>query len=355
MAKTSFAKVIPAKTLEEAIKVGKAIVDFNGGKPIDTLTLAECMKNSPTSSTFFQTVSSSQMYGLTSGSAYSKSISLTTLGKDYFYFRSPEEKKNALFKAATHPPLVKRIYEHFNKNKLPPFEMAKNILTRSFGIHEKKIKNAWNVIRKNAMYTGFLQEISGNEYINLDKVEIQESLVKPETEIPEEGVTGEVVEEGQIGDTGKPPFEVPEPEVQQPMKVFIGHGKNKKVMDQIKTTLEFGGYEPIIAEAKETTAIPVPEKVMSAMHECQAGIINISADEPLTDSAGNEIYQINDNVLLEIGSAFVLYKKKVILVVDKKVELPSNLQGLYVCYYEGDSLDWESGLKLQKALTEFKK
>lgn len=98
MAKTSFSQVIPSKALEQALRVGKSIVDSNGGNPIDKLTLAECMRLSPTSSSFVQIVSSSQLYGLTSGSAFSKTISLTPLGKNYFYPTSIEEKIVLYFK-----------------------------------------------------------------------------------------------------------------------------------------------------------------------------------------------------------------------------------------------------------------
>ena len=65
-------------------------------------------------------------------------------------------------------------------------------------------------------------------------------------------------------------------------------------------------------------------------------------------------YRINENVLIEIGSAFVHYDKRVILLVDKRIILPSNLQGLYRCEYEGDELSFTVAMKLQKALTEFK-
>ena len=91
---------------------------------------------------------------------------------------------------------------------------------------------------------------------------------------------------------------------------------------------------------------------MEAMRRCNAGIINVSADEPKQLENGR--YGINWNVLIEIGAAFVLYEQRVVLVVDKRVDLPSNLQGLYKCEYQGDELSWEAGLRLQKAITEFR-
>ena len=350
MPKTAFSKVIPSKRLEDSLRVGQAIVDYNGGKPIDKLTLAESMKLSPTSSTFIQLVSSSQMYGLTVGSAHSKVISLTQLGKDLFYPMSEEEKQSALLRVATNPPLVKSIYEHFNNNKLPPFDIAKNILIRNFDMKDDKTEVGWKILLENAKFIGILHKIQGNDWINLAKIS-KIPLTKKEREEKAQGEDKTAEGTFESGYSGEPPIEKLTPEN---IRVFISHGKNHKILEQIKTTLRFGGFEPIIAEEQETTAIPVPEKVMNAMHVCMAGIINISADETIMDKEGNKTYKINENVLIEIGAAFVLYKKKVILVVDKRVTLPSNLKGLYLCYYEGDSFDWESGLKLQKALTEFK-
>lgn len=150
-------------------------------------------------------------------------------------------------------------------------------------------------------------------------------------------------------ETGPPPatkIEVP--------RVFVSHGRNTKILEQIKRTLEFGGFDSVVAKEEETTAVPVPEKIMEAMYRCNAAIINISADEEVTDPKGKRAFRINDNVLIEVGVAFVLYKKRVILLVDRRVTLPSNLQGLYRCEYEGDALDWETGLKLQETLTKFR-
>ena len=78
---------------------------------------------------------------------------------------------------------------------------------------------------------------------------------------------------------------------------------------------------------EQTSAIPVPEKVFSAMRRCGAGIIVVSVDETRKDKPGN--YTINENALIEIGAAFVLYDKRVVLLWDKRLSVPSNLQGLY--------------------------
>lgn len=142
-------------------------------------------------------------------------------------------------------------------------------------------------------------------------------------------------------------------EAPQALRVFIAHGKNMDIVEQVETILGLADIESEYAEAEESPAIPVPEKVTGAMRRCTAGIICVSVDEGFTDPDGN--YKINENVLIEIGAAFVLYEQRVVLLWDRRLEVPSNLQGLYRCEFEGDELNWAAGMKLMKAIRSFKK
>lgn len=72
------------------------------------------------------------------------------------------------------------------------------------------------------------------------------------------------------------------------------------------------------------------------------------------DSEGNEIRTINENVLIEIGASMALYGHSFILLVERGVQLPSTLQGLYEVRYEGSELDHESMMALLKAFADFK-
>jgi hypothetical protein len=49
-----------------------------------------------------------------------------------------------------------------------------------------------------------------------------------------------------------------------------------------------------------------------------------------------------------------LYGGNFILLVQKGVHLPSNLQGLYRCEYEGETLDYDATMKLLKAFNQFR-
>jgi Predicted nucleotide-binding protein containing TIR-like domain len=150
--------------------------------------------------------------------------------------------------------------------------------------------------------------------------------------------------------TIEPESETPAPPAQ--LRAFISHGKNTEIVSQVETMLDLADIKSEIAESEETTAIPVPDKVFDAMRRCQAGIIICSVEESSKDADGN--FALNDNVLIEIGAAFVLYEKRVVLVWDKRLAVPSNLQGLYRCEFEGDDLSWGAGMKLMKAIRGFK-
>ena len=136
-------------------------------------------------------------------------------------------------------------------------------------------------------------------------------------------------------------------------KVFITHGKNSKILSQVKELVAYGKFEPIVAMEHETAAKPVPKKVMDDMRKCKAAVIHVSSDDVLLDKDGNEVPQINANVLIEIGAAMALYREKFVLLVEDGLNLPSNLQGLYECRYQGDELTMPAIMKLLKALNEF--
>ena len=137
-------------------------------------------------------------------------------------------------------------------------------------------------------------------------------------------------------------------------RVFITHGKNAKILQQVKEIVSYGKFDPVVAQEHETAAKPVPDKVLDDMRSCQAAVIHVSSEGILRDKDGREHAQLNGNVLIEIGAAMALYGKQFILLVEEGVILPSNLQGLYECRYAGNELGGEATMKLLKAFNEFR-
>ena len=99
-----------------------------------------------------------------------------------------------------------------------------------------------------------------------------------------------------------------DPNTASPIRVFISHGPNVEIVDQIKTMLDLSDLPYEVVVEQESTAIPVPQKVFEAMRRCDAAVMCVTADSEAEREDGS--YEINPNVLIEIGAAFVLYDKR---------------------------------------------
>jgi len=341
----------PKNTLNDALKLAESIQENNGGAPYSRLDLADSLDYSPDSSSFRTLIISSGRFGLTTGGYQADKIAITPLGLEIVAPRNPEEKLRATKKALLNIQFYKDFFDRFDGHKVPKKEFLVNTLSRDFNIPADDASNCYDMIIKTAKELGIIKPSKDSEYFRLDLLEPNDSEKDNDSSEAEE--TPEQQEEEKEENQAVSYRQIKsQPCVTSP-KIFISHSKNQKILSQIERILKNGQFEYEIAERTETTAIPIPEKVFGAMRNCNAAIINISADEK--EKKEDNSYGINQNVLIEIGAAFLLYNKKVILLTDKRIVLPSNLQGLYCSYYQGDELSFDTAMKLQEALLNFKK
>ncbi|MCL2359101.1 MAG: hypothetical protein LBH74_05210 [Nitrososphaerota archaeon] len=134
-------------------------------------------------------------------------------------------------------------------------------------------------------------------------------------------------------------------------RVFISNS-DTKIADQIKQMLDFLHYDYMIGD-KEETAVPIPENKFGLMKNCDCAIITIAAAEQERRYSG--LYILNSTVTSEINAAYLKYNTQVILLVERKVELPPNLKGLKRIEYDRDELSFNAAMELEKILIQFKK
>ena len=349
----------PSVKLAEALAVPQAIKDNFAGQATAPLLVAEACGVTPASSNWRVLTGAAVAYGLTNGAYNSKEISITPLGERIVAPLIEGDSEIALREAALKPTILSEFYHQYDRNKLPKVEIAYNVLQKK-GVPAERLENAWNILRANATRTNMLRVIGGNEYIYLDLEGRQVECTVDEVEVIEPKaadnlvVPDEVLEKMNITPPTAPTPQRAELKREKP-NIFISHGKNNTVIvGQLKELLTYGQMEPVVSIERETTAIPVPDKVFDDMRNCDAGIIHIDLEEvPIGD--GNQTYRhLNENVLIEIGAAIALYGKRVILLCKKGTLLPSNLQGLYRCEYEGNQLDYASTMKLLKTMQELR-
>jgi predicted nucleotide-binding protein len=341
---------IPRRSLREALTVAQAITDNFAGSPTQPHQIAIALNISPTSSSWRDLTGATVAYGLTKGAYNSDKIGLESLGKRATAPTVEGDDVTARAEAALKPKVFSSFFEKYDRNKLPPDLIARNVLQQDFNVPSERLDDVLSILKENGTYVGFIQETKTGPFVSitnprpspvtgnstLDRTDNQEenSLTPPlpntaDSEVPHTPV--------------KP--------VQGAFRVFITHGKDMAIVDQVKDVLDLYDIEYEVAVEEETTAIPVPQKVLAAMRRCQAGVMVVSADE---QPGGSEGSKINNNVLIEIGAAFVLYDQRVVLLWDKSLKVPSNLQGLYRCEFEGNQLTFAVGTRLAKAVKGFK-
>jgi predicted nucleotide-binding protein len=257
------------------------------------------------------------------------------------------------------PKLLREFFEKYRRAKFPSDVIAVNVL-KAMTLPSERVATALEIIKENGRYAGIIRETPTGPFINLDSPGVPAPAATPA--LPEQST----LEEGENEGAASEPAQVPNaslPTASAQMagalaakanRVFISHGKQKAIVVQIKELLAFGNFDPVVSVEREATAIPVPEKVFEDMRSCAAGVIHVGAEGKYLDKDGNELTKLNDNVLIEIGAAMALYGKKVILLVEQGVTLPSNLQGLYRCDFEGDKLEYDSTMKLLKTFSQFR-
>lgn len=349
---------VPRHGLDDALRVAQAIADEYGKKPTPPLGVAKAMGLQPLSSNFRTLAGAAIAYGLTEGGYNAKEISLTELGRRIVAPTVEGDDAAGKREAFLRPRVIREFLTRYSQSKWPSDKIAANVL-EGMGVDAGATTRVLKTIGEGALALGFLTDIKGTTYVDLsgDGGTAEPGPVsRVEAEMPS------LSSNGAVGDS-EPVLAAPPGPPDTPAaldvpgrgrRVFISHGRNKKIVEQVKELLAFGEFEPIVSVERETTSKPVPDKVLDDMRSCGAGVIHVGTEKRLIDADGEEHHMLNQNVLIEIGAAMALFGRKFILLVERGATLPSNLQGLYEVRYEGAELDHDATIKLLKAFKDFK-
>lgn len=342
---------LPAYSLERSASVAQCLWDNFAGKGTAPHDVAIAMDLSPTSSGWRMLANAAVAYGIVTAGWNSKEVGLSDLGKRLVAPTEEGADGKARIEAVLRPRIFKEFYSKYDAAKFPKDDVAKNVLI-SLGLPKDRADAGLAMLKENGQHAGIIRSIPTGLFVALNSTGIQQTRSDSANEHSNADVPPNVenpMRQFDIIEGGK---SVP-PDTVGVRKVFITHGKNKKILEQIKEIVRYGKHEPVVAVEHETVSKPVPDKVLEDMRSCQAAVIHVAQEGVLADENGALVPQINDNVLIEIGAAMALYGRKFILLVEEGVKLPSNLQGLYECRYSGDSLDGFATMKLLKAFNDF--
>lgn len=343
---------VPSYTLEQAIRIPRAIIDNYAGEPATPLQVAEALNMTPSSGTFRTLCGASIAFGLTKGGYNADEICVESIATRILTPTLEDDDIAAKREASLRPRVFREFLNKYNGSALPRHDIALNVLAE-MGVPREKTESVYDLVLDSAQNVGFIREIKNKRYIDLSGVDTKTQSSQDDTEPTLDDADTEVSTEPSPAIPAKLP-QPPTPPSSTNRRVFITHGKNKKFIDPIKKLLGFGEMNPVVSVERQSVSKPVPDKVMEDMRSCGAAIIHVEDEQTLIDKDANEVHIINPNVLIEIGAAMALYGRRYILLVKQGVTLPSNLQGLYEVRYEGDSLDGDATLRLLEAIKDIK-
>jgi len=337
----------PAHSLQEAIRVPKAIWEYNAGAPFTILDLAKKLNYSPSTSVFISLIRSSQRYALTEGSwqqDYTKTISLTTLGRSIVAPTESDDVGACMLKALETPRIFKKINELLNGKIIPPLDVLKNTFVISLHLSKPDAEECYKVLMKNAEELKIIDDIQGRQYYRVDKLGISQIAAETST-TPETGIIPEQQPQEQ-------PEEPEITELQKPKQIFVGHGKNTKPLEQLKTILDQFRISYKVSVDEPNKGRPVGQKVSDLMHECSSAIFIFTKDEETKDVEENIIYRPSDNVVFELGAASVLYSNKIVIFKEEGVSFGTDFKSLGYISFDTDQLDAKT-IDLMKELVGF--
>ena len=148
------ARPFPRRTLEQALRVARALRDNNGGQPWAATEVASALGVGAKTGNAFYLTSAAKQYGLTEGTNRSAEIALTDLGKRAVYPASAEDEAAALREAFLKVDSFRNVLEHYGGNSLPEKRYRENTLFTKFNLDPSVQDEFVELLTKNAKFVG---------------------------------------------------------------------------------------------------------------------------------------------------------------------------------------------------------
>ncbi len=341
---------VPRHDLASAVRVPRALEDHYGGGPASPLDIATSLNSTPGSSWFRMLTGASIAYGLTEGGSNSAEIKLTPLGRRVVAPTSEGDDQVALREALLKPRVVNEFLSKYERKKIPPDNIAKNVLA-SLGVAKEATGRTYEVILEGARHAGLLRAMKGGD----EWVELRGVRRAPAPDTGEEPRDPDrAADDDQLGAKEEADATTVDGQVRpKPKPIFVGHGKNKGPLAKVEDILKNFNipYKTAIAEAN--LGQPIPTKVKTVMRECGSAILIFTKDEKFLDQEGNEVWRPSENVVYELGAASLAYDDRVVIFMEDGLTFPANFESVGHITFQPDAIEAKT-MDLIKELIGFR-
>jgi hypothetical protein len=157
---------VPGYSLEQAIRVPKAIGDSYAYRPTRPMNVAGAMSMTPSSGPFRGLAGAAIAYGLTTGGPNAPEIGITPLGLRVVRPTTDGDDLAAKREALLRPKVVGEFLRQYDGAPLPTDPIAKNVLLEK-GVPAERLEDVLTLILEGAEAVGFLRDFGGRNYVDL--------------------------------------------------------------------------------------------------------------------------------------------------------------------------------------------
>lgn len=321
---------VPSVSLEQALRVPKAIFEQLAGGPAKPLHVAQALGMQPSTGGFRVVMGAAVAYGLTSGGYNATEVQVTDLARKILKPTKEGIESEAKLQALLQPKVTGQFLAKYDGHAVPRQDIAENVL-EEFGVPADRTADVLELILEGARLVGAISEINGKEYVDLHKGMDRQVPSETKTETFVETRSDVLAEQASEESHEKSPELEPKKRFsgsELGKGIFIAHGRDKDSVAQLKAILDGFKVPFKLAVDEPNLGRPIGEKVRETMIQCNSAIIVLTPDEVFHDSSGSEIWRPSENVFHELGACAFLYDKRIVILKHEKVVMPSNVREL---------------------------
>ncbi|TWT67485.1 TIR domain-containing protein [Allorhodopirellula solitaria] len=313
----SSAPTYPRHSSEAALRIPKAILDQNAGKPSSDAQAAEFLNLKSAKGPFAVEISSGIKYGFLNRPS-TGTLEVTELAKQILRPKSSNDIANGYQQAVLNAPTISDVYMHYRGENLPDRQFFDNALEDTFKIPRDKLSEFKDVFTQCLTVAKLSEQHDGRVRILHSAASDEEVSLDGDERIEKIGKGAGV----KSTDTCF---------VMMPFGAPIG-----KYYDSVyKPAIEKAGLTPMRADDEIFGAGKIMDQIWLGINNAKILVAELTGKNP--------------NVFYELGLAHAL-QKPVVLVSSNEDDVPFDLRHIRVIYYDCSDPFW--GQKLMAKVAE---
>lgn len=305
----------PRHTVEKALRIPRAILEQNAGKPA-TASEAAAFVGVKAHGPFQVELSSASKYGFLERPEPGK-VHPSGLAKQILRPQKPDDEVDGYRQAILRAPVINEVYKHYRGENLPDDQFLKNTVVDTYKVPNEKFDEFKSV---------FLDSLERAQLLTKhgDKIRIVDFSVE---DAPKEEKSERIKKLGRAANVsaGDTCF------VMQPFAAPLGDYYEKIY----RPAIEKAGLMPVRADAEIFGTGKIIDQVWTGINAAKVLVAELTSRNP--------------NVFYELGLAHAL-RKPVVLVSSNEDDVPFDLHHIRVIYYDVTDPFW--GTKLLEKVAE---